>query len=325
MPSDIHMIKCPLIWFHMPQLDIYVAVYLISGPRIALIDSGEASSPSRYIFPYMNQNALRPEDISILVNTHSHPDHAAGDFEIRERFPTIRIAAHKSEVPFIEDPQSLWNGFVAKLKSPFYGWTEVGKRLFIAEMGKPSKVDIQLVDKSVVMAGDRELEVLHTPGHSPGSICLYDRSDGILITGDSVQCRGTRVDPCALISDVTAYVASLQRLRQMNISLLLTGHPYQPFEDALISGKDVNNFIDQSLNYTEEMEAAILEFLKQSGGPQNVGEIGKYVVTKFGGILAPSSFPINFTIINTVGGHLNSLLLKKKVEYNRVQDGWEIR
>lgn len=71
--------------------------------------------------------------------------------------------------------------------------------------------------------GDWFLKVLHTPGHTSGSLCIYEPRRKILISGDTVFARGT-------ISDISSsgsygeYINSLARLNTMKIDLLLPGH-----------------------------------------------------------------------------------------------------
>ncbi len=71
--------------------------------------------------------------------------------------------------------------------------------------------------------GNRHLEVLHTPGHAPGHICLFDPVDGTLFAGDMVAGVGTVViDPTD--GDLGDYLASLQRLIQVGPSVILPAH-----------------------------------------------------------------------------------------------------
>ena len=70
--------------------------------------------------------------------------------------------------------------------------------------------------------GDRTFEVIHTPGHSPGSIMLGEASTGILFTGDTVY-DGPLVDD-AFHSDVGAYIASMKRILELTVRVVHGGH-----------------------------------------------------------------------------------------------------
>ena len=70
--------------------------------------------------------------------------------------------------------------------------------------------------------GDRAFEVLHLPGHSPGSIALWEAATGILFSGDTVY-DGPLIDDF-YHSDVADYVASMERLRRVPARLVHAGH-----------------------------------------------------------------------------------------------------
>ena len=70
--------------------------------------------------------------------------------------------------------------------------------------------------------GDRSFEVIHTPGHSPGSIMLWEASTGILFSGDTVY-DGPLVDD-AFHSDVDAYIASMKRILELPVRVIHGGH-----------------------------------------------------------------------------------------------------
>ena len=67
--------------------------------------------------------------------------------------------------------------------------------------------------------GDRSFVVLHTPGHSAGSICLLDDADGTLFTGDAIY-----VDARLGWEDPEAFAASLGRLRDLDVRVVHSGH-----------------------------------------------------------------------------------------------------
>jgi glyoxylase-like metal-dependent hydrolase (beta-lactamase superfamily II) len=79
-----------------------------------------------------------------------------------------------------------------------------------------------LADGDVVDLGDRAFEVLHLPGHSPGSIGLWDAASGVLFSGDAVY-DGPLLDGFS-DSDVSAYGATMERLRDLPVEVVHGGH-----------------------------------------------------------------------------------------------------
>lgn len=85
-----------------------------------------------------------------------------------------------------------------------------------------AKVSRRLEDGDVVDLGDRQFEVLHLPGHSPGSIGLLEQATGILFSGDALY-DGQLIDGYHH-SDVGDYVRTMHRLRQLDVRVVHAGH-----------------------------------------------------------------------------------------------------
>lgn len=126
--------------------------------EVFIIDPG--GDPQK-IKVMIDKNNLRPRAI---INTHGHIDHISAN-----RYFSIPIWIHKEDAGFLQDPKkNLSSLFGFSLKSP------AASRL--------------LREGDILMIGELSLEVIHTPGHTPGSICL--KSDGILFSGDLLFCGG---------------------------------------------------------------------------------------------------------------------------------------
>ncbi len=165
----------------------------------------------------------------IAVATHSHGDHVGGLHEFDHR------AIHAAEADIVAEPQP------ASLVTADYGPKTVGVyeaagyefSEFLVD-AVPSGVDEPhyeyvpapatrtLVDGDVVDLGDRAFEVLHLPGHSPGSIGLWEAATGILFSGDALY-DGPLLDELS-DSDVGAYLATVRRLRRLPVEVVHAGH-----------------------------------------------------------------------------------------------------
>jgi len=112
-------------------------------------------------------------DILYIIATHAHIDHIA-DLEKIKNFTDARFLLHPLDVPFLEDPD-------LNLSNLMYD-----PRVF-------PHPDRLLKNKEKIMVGSIEFEVIHTPGHTPGSICI--RVNKYIFTGDTLFCTGIgRVD-----------------------------------------------------------------------------------------------------------------------------------
>jgi len=142
------------------------------------------------------------DTIKNIVNTHYHFDHIGGN----GYFTAAQISIHEADAPVLE------NGDAETSVAEFFG----------GNMHK-MKVARKLKDGDVVKMGAREFQVVHTPGHTPGSICLYDKNDKTLISGDTVFAGGVgRTDLPG--GDFEQLKGSLQKLSKMDVQKILPGH-----------------------------------------------------------------------------------------------------
>ena len=88
-----------------------------------------------------------------------------------------------------------------------------------------------------------------TPGHRPGSICLYDKERKTLITGDSVC--GDRTDLIRM--DKNIYISSLNSLLDLDIEVMIMSHPFQPLGRSILTGKEPREMIKESIKIAEEL------------------------------------------------------------------------
>ena len=113
---------------------------------------------------FLDQHKLSP--VAVIL-THGHIDHIAGVNALRKKFPSILIYIHK-------------------LDSEMLGDANVNLSLMAGNPFTAGKAD-HLIDEgdTIDKAGIR-LRVIHTPGHTPGGICLYSEKDGIIFVGDTL-------------------------------------------------------------------------------------------------------------------------------------------
>lgn len=143
--------------------------YVVTGPGHAAASERpawivDAGLDPQELIASVRGRGLRPE---LLVLTHAHLDHIAGVGEVRRAFPGIQILVHEAEEAWLNDP--LLN--------------------LSAMTGEPVTApgpDRTLREGDVLELGGQAWAVLHTPGHSPGGISLYNAAAGIVIAGDAL-------------------------------------------------------------------------------------------------------------------------------------------
>lgn len=144
-----------------------INTYLVwddSTGEAAIIDPGMTTAAEEAkVRRFVDDNHLR---VTQIINTHLHVDHIIGNFASKKIFGNIPVKGHK-------DDEFL--GLRAQDQADMFG---LGCKI-------PSvKLDEYLEEGDEVRIGNGVLKVLHVPGHSPGSIVLYDPADKFLIAGD---------------------------------------------------------------------------------------------------------------------------------------------
>jgi glyoxylase-like metal-dependent hydrolase (beta-lactamase superfamily II) len=145
--------------------------------------------------------AARGWTLKLIVSSHRHWDHIGDNAAVVEA-TGAQIAAHPLDWHGLEHPTAM--------SAPF----EI----------PPSVPAVELAEGGVVRFGSVELDVLHTPGHTEGSVCLVAREAGLLLSGDTLFAGGWgRVDLAG--GSAEQMVESLRRLRRLEPTLrVLPGH-----------------------------------------------------------------------------------------------------
>ena len=181
--------------------------YFIDGKKRILVDPGHDQLIG-HVKEDLSKLSLSPADIDIVLVTHGHPDHIEG---IKTFLGTSTLVA----IPRVEMT------FIRQV-APHYG----------EALGVPNFEPDILLQEGDMKIGDLTFQVIHTPGHSPGSICLYWPEKKVLFTGDVVFNQGVgRTDlPGGNGEDLKA---SIRKLSKLEVEYLLPGH------GDVISGRDL--------------------------------------------------------------------------------------
>lgn len=234
--DHIHALKIPfqIAGPSGKRIDRFVYVFLIYGEKICLVDSGVAGS-EEIIFQYLKDTGRSPQEISMLILTHAHPDHIGSAAAIK-RITGCTVAAHASERAWIEDV-----ALQAK-ERPVPGFFDL--------VGGSVKVDRALKEgDKLTLDVCHDLRVLHTPGHSCGSISLWIAKEGALITADAIPIAGEM----PIYQDILASVRSVQRLAAIpDIKLLLAAW------DEPRPGEDAYRIMDEGLRYLQRIHSSVL-------------------------------------------------------------------
>lgn len=142
------------------ETNCYVA-WTRDGGECLIIDAGYEPEP---LLAFVDDRRLTPAQV---VLTHAHLDHIGGLQEVRRRFPEVPIAIHEAEREFLTD-------------------TALNLSAYIGEPLVAPEATATLRHGDAVALSEHVFEVRHTPGHSPGNVCLYQPQAHVAIVGDTL-------------------------------------------------------------------------------------------------------------------------------------------
>lgn len=254
-----------------------INVYLIQGSTgWLLVDSGFDPKSLEVFETELKEIGISFEDISQIVITHSHLDHFGLAGKLKE-LSGAKVSLHQKEKTFVE-PRGVEAAQILQVMKewlykngiPEHETAELqrlpeGEMKFISPVfpdavffrGKLGSPDMFFSGGERINTGFFNFEVLWTPGHSPGHICLYERAKKILISGDHVLPRITpeiSFNPFSSLNPLGDYIQSLNSLRKLEVELVLPGHG-----DYLVN---LQKRIDELIQHHEERKEIILEVLK---------------------------------------------------------------
>jgi glyoxylase-like metal-dependent hydrolase (beta-lactamase superfamily II) len=175
----------------------WTTAYLVDG---LLIDTGCAHSAPELAEAIAGTLLLR------IVNTHSHEDHIGANGLLQRQRDGLEILAHPLALPVLADPRRTQP--LHPYRRVMWGWPEPSQ-------GQP------ISDGEAIETARHRFQVLHTPGHSPDHLCLYEPDRGWLFTGDLFVGgwdRALRAD-----YDIWQIISSLKRVAALPATRLFPG------------------------------------------------------------------------------------------------------
>lgn len=191
-------------------------VFLLVGNTLTLVDTGFRGR-SVHILKEVARLGYSPVDISRIIITHHHADHI-GSLAVLKKITQAEVFAHPADAPYIEGrlPQPgparprWFNNTLASLRGL---WATV-----------PVAVDTLVSDgdQLPILGG---IKILHTPGHTPGSISLFLEKEGLVIVGDVLSNTfGLSFPSKAFTIDLAQDINSIKKLVDFDFNMICFGH-----------------------------------------------------------------------------------------------------
>jgi glyoxylase-like metal-dependent hydrolase (beta-lactamase superfamily II) len=308
-------------------------VYLLaSGGEALLVDTGRRTAleyPTGVLDTTREAIDERGVDLQYILQTHFHYDHIGNTRHLEDRYGAT-VLAHERDRPVIED--------LTLLTRTDYVESMGGDPATIAEeltlegpsdlaasdalvrehWNYPVAVDRTVTGGETIELGELELRVLHTPGHTPGHLSLYNPSSGSLYLGD-VMHRPTPLHPYP-VGNVAEQLASVEKCLALDAEYLFLGHGLPR------CGADaVEDYLKDLLLRQRQLEDRILLLLSRHGRltiPDLHAET--FVITERYDYASDGWFGSS---TNCIHSHLRRLLEAGKVDRVEREDGtiaWEV-
>jgi glyoxylase-like metal-dependent hydrolase (beta-lactamase superfamily II) len=229
-----------------------VNVYVLLGNSIKLVDTGHLHKSS---FSLLEKALLDLgfsfKDIKYIIYTHPHIDHLGGGLILNDLNKEVINVSYSGAVKIFKNYSQYQEKFI-KTSDEFFETKGNGAPYFLIEYAKdffknynyctPYKgftINIPVEDKQIIRLEDINLQILHTPSHTPWDISVYEPTDGILFTGDFILEKSVSLFSYITGSDVDNYLSSLKKVKKFDLKTILPSHgraienPYQAIEKSI--------------------------------------------------------------------------------------------
>ena len=200
--------------------------FIIVRDELTLIDTGMPRNSEKivqYIQEVLNR---KPSEIKTIVLTHFHIDHV-GDANDLKKLSGAKVAIHEADADYVAGTKTQ--------PAPRGGMGMIFKVLIpLFFKSRPVEPDIKLKDGDTI-AG---LTTIHTPGHTPGSICLFDPASKILFVGDLLRFNGSKIEMGPSSLDTSEVKQSINKIAAIDFDVMLSGHGIPLRPDASVKVRE---------------------------------------------------------------------------------------
>jgi len=248
-------------------------VYLVVDDKVALVEVGSAVQIPD-ILDAVSRLGYDIKDLSYIIPTHVHSDHAGGAGHLAQQLPRARVVAHPKAAKLLAD-ESIIARMLQNRKLVFGGDAD---QRFGGMLAIDKERFVLVEDRVGIDLGERQLTAIHTPGHDPNHLCYMDSKTRGLFCGDALGGyfaeSKSRMPACVPGSDPVAIVQSIDKLLQINPALLFFSHGG--------TTADASRIIQVALSDEDQLAGTALKGMQ-------AGEDQAKIAGRLAGILAKAS------------------------------------
>ena len=255
----------------IPKVDTIFAVYLIRERNGVVIEPGPTVTvPS--IQEGLKQLGMK--ELSYIIPTHIHIDHAGAIGNLAQVFPHARVMLHPVAVKHAIDPSRL-------IESTKIAFGDDFEDYYGPILPVPESQVIVPEDSETISTDGRELQIIYAPGHAPHQIVIFDRKGGGLFCGEALglphaEAKSSPLPAAAPPSfDIEIYLETMTRLKALHPRFLLYSH------DGI--GRNPEELISKAAENTRGFGDIILEALRNGETTESISNrVREYISTHLG-------------------------------------------
>ena len=234
-------------------------VYLVVDDKMALIEAG-CPVQATEILEAVETLGYNAKELSYIIPTHVHGDHAGGAGALAQRMPQAHVVARPKAARLLADP-SVTDRIMQGFKNVFGDDAE--ERFGMMHPVLQEKF-VLVEDGESIPLGRRELKVIHTPGHDPNHLCFLDTMSKGVFSGDALGAYFSEIEvifTCPVPgSDPFLFLQSIEKLQKLKPELVFFSHGS--------TTKDADKIVQSALNEAQQCHNAAFKALK-AGSDQN--------------------------------------------------------
>lgn len=174
--------------------------YIVIDDTKIIIDPGHWRNLDN-LLRNIREDGFDPKEIGLILNTHAHMDHCSANRDLKSKIEA-KIAMHKLDAEFLPVAENIAKGFGDSLP----------------------KFTVDLLLGEQLHTGTYTFKIIHTPGHTPGGICLYEPRTRTLFSGDTVFPGGGIGRTDLEGGDPKQLAKSVATLSTLDVEMLCAGH-----------------------------------------------------------------------------------------------------
>ena len=284
---------------------------LVADHPILLFDTCTAPDPAGTLAPALRDRGLDPAALRFVIDSHTDVDHMGGNRAVRGLAPSAVFMCGEGDRALVEDVERIIVERYGEFSADHAIALEPGMADWCRSVAQDTPMDVGLTGgERLRIGGDWVVEVIATPGHSAGSVSLYDPRSRALLIGDGilgsfVPTPDGRAAFPPTYRDVDAYLATIERVERLAPDVLLAGH------EPVKRGEAVLHFLVASRDFATRLEAAVRDAVARTRW--TLSDLALDLGPRFGDWPAEAHPIMRFPLL----GHLERLVARGEARVDR--------